>query len=248
MIRFEAGQRFLVTGASAGIGLGVAQTLNELGATVVGVARTVDRLATAGATMAAPERFVAEARDLGDDLDALPEWVRGVASRHGPLRGVVHCAGAYDVTPLKVLSLERARRLFDLNFFSAVALAKGFARRDVNAGEGSSITLLSSISSIRGFSSVVAYSASKGAVNASVRALAHELGRQCIRVNAVLPGVIDTEMTRAAPAEQTAYLLSRQPFGLGQPRDVAGLCAFLASEAGRFITGQCIAVDGGASL
>lgn len=248
MIRFEVTDRFLVTGASAGIGLGVAQTLNELGATVIGVARTAPRLEAAAATVTAPERFIAEPRDLGADLDGVTDWVRGVAARHGLLRGVVHCAGVYDVTPLKVLSLEKARRVFDVNFFSALALAKGFARRDVNAGERSSVTLLSSISSIRGFSSVVAYSASKGALNASVRALAHELGRQRIRVNAVLPGVIDTEMTRAAPAEQTAYLLSRQPFGMGQPRDVAQLCAFLASDAGAFITGQCIAVDGGASL
>jgi NAD(P)-dependent dehydrogenase (short-subunit alcohol dehydrogenase family) len=170
-----------------------------------------------------------------------------VVERTGPLHGLVHCAGIYDVTPLKVLSLERARAVFDVNFFSALALCKAFARKDINAGE-SSITLMSSISSVRGFSSVVAYSASKGALNASVRALAHELGRQRIRVNAIIPGVIDTEMTRAAPPEQTAYLLGRQPFGIGQPEDVAYLCAFLASGCGRFITGQCIGVDGGASL
>jgi NAD(P)-dependent dehydrogenase (short-subunit alcohol dehydrogenase family) len=197
--------------------------------------------------MRAPERFVGQPRDLASGLDGVTEWMRGIAQRHGPLHGLVHCAGIYDVTPLKVLTLERARHVFDVNFFAALALCKAFARKDVNAGE-SSITLLSSISSIRGFSSVVSYSASKGALNASVRALAHELGRQRIRVNAVMPGVIDTEMTRAAPPEQTAYLVSRQPFGMGKPADVAGLCAFLASTRGSFITGQCIGVDGGASL
>ncbi len=247
MIRFEAHQRFLVTGASSGIGLAVAQLLNELGASVVGVARTERRLELARSTMRDGARFQAEPRDLATELDALPAWLRGITERTGPLSGLIHCAGIYDTTPLKVLNLERVRTIFDVNVFSGLALCKAFARRDVNTGEGS-ITLMSSISSIRGFSSVVAYSASKGALNASVRALAHELGRQRIRVNAIIPGVIDTEMTRAAPPEQTAYLLTRQPFGIGQPEDVAQLCAFLASDAGKFITGQCIGVDGGASL
>jgi NAD(P)-dependent dehydrogenase (short-subunit alcohol dehydrogenase family) len=247
MIRFEAERRFVVTGASSGIGLAVAQLLNQLGASVIGVARTLDRLHAARSTMADGARFQPETRDLAVDLEGLPRWLQDVAERTGPLSGLIHCAGIYDVTPLKVLSLERVRKIFDVNLFSGLALCKAFARRDVNAGEGS-ITLMSSISSIRGFSSVVAYSASKGALNASVRALAHELGRQRIRVNAVIPGVIDTEMTRAAPPEQTAYLLSRQPFGIGKPEDVAQLCAFLASDCGKFITGQCIGVDGGASL
>ena len=247
MIQFDANQRFLVTGASAGIGLGVARLFNELGATVLGVARTEQRLADARATMPDPERFHPTPRDLSKDLEGVTEWLRELAARVGPLKGLVHCAGIYDVTPLKILSLDRARAVLDANFFSGLALCKGFARKDVNAGE-SSITLMSSISSIRGFSSVVAYSASKGAINASVRALAHELGRQRIRVNAILPGVIDTEMTRAAPPEQTAYLVGRQPFGMGKPEDVAAMCAFLASSRASFITGQCISVDGGASL
>src|SRR5262249_57151319 len=106
----------------------------------------------------------------------------------------------------------------------------------------------SSTSSIRGFSGVTAYAASKGAVNATVRSLAHELGRQGIRVNAAMPGVIDTEMTRRAPPEQTEYLVARQPLGMGSPEDVAHLAAFLLSDCARFITGQCIAVDGGGSL
>ncbi|HEX5658075.1 MAG TPA: SDR family oxidoreductase [Polyangiales bacterium] len=247
MIRFEAEQRFVVSGASSGIGLAVAQLLNQLGASVIGIARTAERLEAARATMTDGTRFQAEPRDLSNDLDGLPRWLQDVAGRSGPLHGLIHCAGLYDVTPLKVLNLERMRAIFDVNLFSGLALCKAFARRDVNAGD-SSITLMSSISSIRGFSSVVAYSASKGALNAAVRALAHELGRQRIRVNAIIPGVIDTEMTRAAPPEQTAYLLTRQPFGIGKPLDVAQLCAFLASDCGKFITGQCIGVDGGASL
>jgi NAD(P)-dependent dehydrogenase (short-subunit alcohol dehydrogenase family) len=247
MIRFEPHQRFLITGASSGIGLAVAQLLNRLGASVIGVARTIERLQAVQTTMDDASRFLLEPRDLATNLDELPRWLQGVSERSGPLTGLIHCAGVYGVTPLKVLSIERVRAMFDVNFFSALALCKAFARKDVNAGDAS-ITLLSSISSIRGFSSVVAYSASKGAINASVRALAHELGRQRIRVNALIPGVIDTPMTRAAPDEQTAALLTRQPLGMGRPEDVAHLCAFLASECGRFITGQCIGVDGGASL
>ncbi|HTS01710.1 MAG TPA: SDR family NAD(P)-dependent oxidoreductase, partial [Thermoanaerobaculia bacterium] len=129
MIRFEAGDVFLVTGASAGIGARIASLLVELGATVVVSGRDRGRLESVRDACSAPARVLLEPRDLSDDLDELPGWVIEIAKRHGPLRGLVHSAGAVEVVPLKVFSASGARRLFDLNYVAGIALAKGFARK-----------------------------------------------------------------------------------------------------------------------
>lgn len=248
MIGFDSSDVFVVTGASSGIGRSTALRLVELGASVVGVGRDEARLSETRAAARAPGRLHLERRDLSDVDDTLVNWVRALAHRYGPLRGLVHAAGRYDIVPLKVLSLETLRQTYELNVVAGLALAKGFARRTVYNPAGATITMVSSVSALRGFPGVAAYASSKGAINALVRSLAHELGRQQIRVNAVVPGVIDTPLTKATPPDQLSQLIAQQPLGLGRPEDVANLIVFLASDAARFITGQCVAVDGGGSL
>lgn len=245
-IPFEPSHRFLVTGASSGIGRGVTRRLVELGATVLATGRDAERLDATKNACAAPERCVTFVRDLVADLDGAPAWVVGLAAEHGPLSGIVHCAGVLRTTPLRVLSLDVAAQVMDVNFFSFLMLARGLAHDGVADPRGASLLVLSSVASLRGLSSGAAYAASKGAVNAAVVAMATELTPQRIRCNAVLPGVVETEMTQAVPADQLDYLLAQQFIpGRIQSQDVADACAFLLSDCAAFITGQLFVVDAG---
>lgn len=240
MIHFTAADVFLVTGASSGIGRSVALLLNGLGATVVGVGRDTGRLAALRASAMAPDRLHIEVRDLATDLEQLPGWVIGLVARHGPLKGLMHAAGAVKIEPLRAYSLDEARKLFDLNFFSGLLLAKAFSRKGSFAESGAALLFCSSIHAIRGTAGVLTYSATKGAIEASVRSLAAELRSKRIRVNAICPAYVDTEMTRLFPP--------KDGHPLADPEDVAPLCAFLLSDRARLITGQSVVIDGGECL
>jgi 3-oxoacyl-[acyl-carrier protein] reductase len=134
----------------------------------------------------------------------------------------------------------------ELNVFAFLMLAKGLVQDGVRDARGASLVLLSSVASLRGLSGAVAYSASKGAANAAVLALASELAPLNVRCNAMLPGVVETEMTEDVEPAQLQYLLDQQfVAGRIQARDIANVCTLLLSDSARFITGQLIAIDAG---
>lgn len=249
MTSFPVDDRFLITGASVGIGKSIAYQLNGLGATVIAVGRSEERLSEARSSAPVPSRFLLEPLDLSEGLEELPSWIERLATRVGPLRGFVHSAGTVELAPLKVISIPSARRLFEVNVLSALALTQGFCQPGVHSGRGNSVLFVSSGSSLRGLAGASTYSASKGALNAATRSLARELAPMRIRVNAILPGLVDTPMTRALPATQVDFLL-RQQFlrGMIAPEHISAACAFLLSDEGRFITGESLIVDGGGGV
>jgi len=252
MFSFDHSHIFLVTGAGTGIGRATAMSINALGGTVVGVARDENRLQSVRKSCEKPDRFYTQSLDLTNNLDDLPHWMRSLCKKYGKFKGMVLCAGIQQIIPLAALSISQAKELFDINFFAVLALCKGFCDRRVNIGKGSSIVFISSIASITGNSGIIAYSASKGAMNASVRSMAVEMAMQGIRVNAVLPGFVETEMIEkwknVYDAAYIEKMRKKYPLGLGLPEDVANLCCFLLSEKARWITGQEFVIDGGGSL
>ena len=252
MAKFERSDIFLVTGASSGIGRQTALRINELGGSVIATARRAQKLADLKEKATHPDSLFIEEKDLSKDLDDLPKWVLSLSKKYGKLKGVVMAAGVCQIFSLKAISIQKTKELFDINFFSNLALAKGFCDKRVNIGSGSSMVFVSSVGSMVGEAGLSEYSASKGAINSAVRSLAMEHGKLGIRVNSVLPGIVRTEMIEMlGDIYDQKYLdemSAKYPLGLGNPQDVADPICFLLADEARWITGQNIVIDGGGSL
>ncbi len=241
-----SGRTVLVTGASAGIGRDVASLLAELGARVILVGRNLERLNAVASQLPGSGHLV-EAFDL-NQLDDIPGWMKQLATKHGELHGVVHCAGVQQTMPLRAMTVKPAEDLMRVNVLAALMLAKGLRQKGVRAEEAS-LVLVASVMGLVGAPGRAVYCASKGAILSMTRALALELAPEKIRVNCVAPAFVKTEMLdelkAVAGAEQMAAVEARHPLGFGEPRDVSHSIAFLLSSASRWTTGSTLTVDGG---
>lgn len=242
---------FLVTGATSGIGKGVTIALLEKGASVIAAGRSEKKL-----TLLHKEinnnKLSIEKCDLSNS-DLLDKWIINLSNKYGKLKGLVLAAGIQQITPISApRSVEKSKKLFEINYFSNIQLAKGFCDRRVNRGKESSVVFLSSIASIRANKGIVSYAASKGAINSAVPSLALEASKQGIRVNAILPGFVITEMTQEwKDIYSEGYIeeLNRvYPLGLGSLDDVVKPILFLLSDDSKWVTGTNLIVDGGGSL
>jgi NAD(P)-dependent dehydrogenase (short-subunit alcohol dehydrogenase family) len=241
-----SGRVVLVTGASSGIGRETSILLSQLGARLILAGRDADRLNTAFSQLAGEEHVI-EPLDVSTP-EQIPGWVKAVASKVGPLSGMVHCAGVHSHRPLKILDAGKFEEVQRINVTSSLMLAKGFRQKGC-CTPGASIVLLSSVTGLVGQPGVAAYAASKAAVVGLTRCLAVELASEQIRVNCVAPAMVKTEMTEkffsSLTPEQIISIEKAHPLGLGRPRDVANAIAFLVSDAARWITGSVLVVDGG---
>ena len=136
MISFAAEQRFIVTGASSGIGRGVALLLNELGATVIGIGRNEERLQAMKEKARFPENVFLEQKDLVEDIAGLPSYVKQLREKYGKFQGMAYCAGVGELQPLRAVDLPAIHSLFDVNYFAPVFMAKGFADPVVSITDG----------------------------------------------------------------------------------------------------------------
>lgn len=244
MSRFSPEQVFVVTGASSGIGAGIATRLNADGATVVALGRNGQRLEGVKALASAPDRFFPETKELLDDIEGLPQYVKSLAGKYGKLRGMVCCAGITELRPLRALDLDGMHRLFDINYFVPVFMAKGFADRRVNTGAGASFVAIGSIAAVSPAKGVITYSGSKAALVVSIRAIAKEFAASGVRFNTVSPSDIETPMTDNIK-EIMDQVRHFYPMDFGKPEDVAAMASFLLSDEARWITGQNYIVDCG---
>lgn len=234
----------IVTGASSGIGFGCATKLAEMGMAVVGTGRDESRLAGLAEAIGDPDRVATLAIDLTDD-DA-PQRITDLAvSRWGHIDFLINNAGVGSPKPLHETDDDT------LDYFLGVMLRAPFRlARDVvpHMGPGSAIINITSTFAVVGGLRGGAYSAAKGGMTALTLHIACQYGAQGIRCNAVAPGVTLTPMVESRLEDERFRKINTEmtPFPrLGRVEDIAGTVAFLCSDAGSFINGQTIVVDGG---
>lgn len=239
-----AGRHVLVTGASSGLGAHFAQLLARCGARLTIAARRRDRLDELAATLA--ELGSPEVRAVAADVTRAAS-VAELLAEAGAIDVLVNNAGVSDGRPALDVSEDLYDAVLDTNLRGPWLLSTGAARGWREAGRGGVIVNIASILAFRVTGAVPIYAASKAAITQLTAALALEWARHGIRVNALAPGYIATEMNSAFfETEAGKQMIRRVPMRrLGQPSDLDGAFLLLASDASAWMTGTCIAVDGG---
>jgi NAD(P)-dependent dehydrogenase (short-subunit alcohol dehydrogenase family) len=214
------------------------------GATVIALDNNAEALAEMARNMGEPHRGIA--CDICSDVDC--DRAAGEIVASGGADILVHCAGIAEPLGLADLTRERYDKMLDVNLWGTIQIVRSLAPQMIERGKGS-IVCLSSLAAQRGggFVGGLHYAAAKAGVLGFVRGLARELGPRGVRVNAVAPGLVDTDMTGPFMApEQRNQLAATAPLGrLARPEEVAGACLFLASDLSSYVTGATLDVNGG---
>lgn len=240
----------LVSGASSGIGLHLAQVLAEAGCAVVLAARRKDKMETVVDKLARKgHRACAVQMDVTRSSTIAPAFDEAEKALGGPVDVFVNNAGVIYLKKFIDQEEEQVARLFDTNLKGSFLAAQEAARRMARAGRGSIINV-ASVAALRAAGFLSSYAASKAALLRLTEVMALELASKGIRVNAICPGNIETDMHQTFVEKGIdESLLKRLPMRrFGKPEDLDGAVLLLASDAGRYITGASITVDGGQAL
>lgn len=229
----------VITGAGRGIGKATAKRFLVEGAIVYGI----DLQEGAMDELEANPQFHALYFDITDQ-NAIREFYRGIQMNQGRLDVLVNNAGVMNDAYLPLISDNLLHKTFEINVFAMIYMMK-YAAKLMRKQKCGSIVNAASIMGIGGNKGQIAYAASKGAVIALTKSAAKELAGDCIRVNAVAPGVVGTELLKNVPDDQMSVIKSKISLNrLATPEEVADVYLFLASDLSRYISGQVIGVDG----
>ena len=238
----------IITGGGSGLGKAMAKKFTENGITTIIVGRQADKLQKAK-------------EDLGPDchtrvcdvtdLSSIPAFVDEIVQHFGRIDILVNNAGINQKKEFTEVTDEEFQNVLTTNLNAVFALSREVVKQMIRQGSGSIINI-SSMAAQYGIPRVIAYSASKTAIDGLTRAMAVELSPKGIRVNAIAPGFIFSDMTAKAldsDPERKAKVFGRTPMGyMGQPEDIGEAAFFLASNASKYITGVVLPVDGGNSI
>lgn len=235
----------LITGASSGMGALCAKQFSSSHRLIM-ASENLEMLQDVLKECANPEQhllwhcnFATEREQIAASLTALLKGHDAVVDQY------VHFAGLTKLLPLKTFSIPNIDLIFNVNFFSILEIIKALLKKS-NAKALNNVVLISAMVSERGNVGNSIYAASKGAINSLVYTLARELAPD-IRINALLPGAIETLMSQNLDADYVAEMTKDTPLGWGQPQAVVDYVEFLLSEKAKWVTGQTLFVDGGRS-
>lgn len=242
------GEVALITGGGTGLGLAIARCMAEAGAQVMIAGRRAEPLRAAVQTIGPNAGFVCcDVTQYGE----MPKLVEVIKRQFGPVSILVNNAGIHLKKPAVDTTEAEFLQVLQTHVLGAHALTRAVLP-DMIAQRRGSILFIASMAALFGVPQVVAYSAAKSALPGMVRSLATEVSPQGVRVNAIAPGWIETEMSLKAvngDPERKRKILGRTPAGrFGQPEDIGHAAVYLASPAARFVTGIVLPVDGGASI
>ncbi len=242
------GKNAIITGCNRGIGLAMLRVFAENGANIWACARSETPEFTNLCTEIAAEtgvRITPVYFDLSDP-EQIKSGAKTITSEKKPIDILVNNAGAITTAPFLMTSLEKMHDMFNVNYFAYMQFSQLIARQMLRKKSGSIINLSSS-AAIEGNEGRAAYAGAKAAVITSTKVMARELGAAGIRVNAIAPGLTQTDMmTSSTPEDALKVTTERISMRrVGEPHEIAGAALFLASDLASYITGQTLSVDGG---
>jgi 3-oxoacyl-[acyl-carrier protein] reductase len=242
-----AGKTALITGCLKGIGMAALQLFAQSGANILACCQHADpdfertriHLEKETGVTITPYYF-----DLADPEQIRSAMKQVVSARH-KVDALLNIAGMTHDSLFQMTALESMNRVFEINFFAQMLVTQ-YVGKLMARQKGGSIINVSSISALDGNAGQLSYSASKAALAGATKTLATELAEHNIRVNAIAPGIIKTDMTAAIPPERFQKLCARIPMGRpGLAAEVAGVMLYLASDLSSYVTGQVLRIDGG---
>ncbi|MGC8751880.1 SDR family NAD(P)-dependent oxidoreductase, partial [Hydrotalea sp.] len=242
------GKTAIVTGGASGIGFAIAKKFTENNIRTIIIGRDEQKLLTAAnelGNLCTPITF-----NL-NNIDAIEHKVQEILQEHGNIDILVNNAGINLKKKFTEVSFTEFQSILNTNVTAVFAISQAIVKHMIPKKKGV-IIHISSMASRYGLPKVIAYTASKAAIEGMTRAMAVELSPMGIRINCIAPGFIATEMSAKAlnnDPDRLSKVITRTPMGkLGMPEDVADAALFLASDAAKFITGTILTVDGGNAI
>lgn len=239
-------QNIIITGAASGMGRETAKVLSYFHANVILLDRDEKGLIET-CQLLENSSHIYYVIDLLE-TDKISDLIKHIVDEHGSIAGLVHCAGITSRKPLNMLRPEGYAKIMTINVYSFIELVRCISKKG-NYVSSASFVAISSVSSIRGYKAKTEYCMSKAALDAAIRCLALELVDKGIRINSVMPGVVETPMSMRAKSLNQAIdaqaTEDSQPLGNTKPEEVANLVTFLLSDLTKTITGTAYRIDGG---
>jgi short-subunit dehydrogenase len=243
----DSSPAYLITGVTSGIGKYLTQVLDNNGCKLILIARSSEKLNELSYTLKGNHEY------LAIDLTNTDELSHALKDRKDKIKGFVHCAGSESVVPLRQVSYVKFDYLMKLHLYSFVEIIKYIERNKSNSDNFlTSVVAISSIASHSGGIGQTMYAASKSALESAVRILSKELANKKIRLNTILPGIVNTEMTerwrRKLGITNPEDLNKLQLNGIAETNDIVSLIQFLLSDESKQICGTEIKIDGGGPI